>query len=137
MVVGEVGAAEGAVAALGFVEHRDMRLDPTLMDQPGEVLDRAMGAVGGEPRGPEAKALLRSVEHGAGRADLGLPDGATGLEIDDDGVIEIDQIVGGVADEQHPVHQFRIDRGPSRLAVEGTQMRGYTRDQRRDRWRTQ
>ena len=47
VVIGEVGAAEGAVAALGFVEHRDMRLDPALMHQPGEVLGRAIGAVGG------------------------------------------------------------------------------------------
>ncbi len=28
-----------------------------------------------------------------------------------------------VADEQHPDHQLRIDRGPTHLAVERTQMR--------------
>jgi len=45
VVIGEVGAAEGAVAALRFVEDRDVRLDPALMHQPGEVLGRAVGAV--------------------------------------------------------------------------------------------
>jgi hypothetical protein len=99
VVIGEVGAAEGAVAALGFVEDRDMRLDPALMHQPGEVLGRAVGAIGGEPNRPEAEAFLGSLNHGSGRADLGLPDGATGLDIDDDGVVEVDQIVGGVSEE--------------------------------------
>jgi hypothetical protein len=55
------------------------------MHQPGEVLGRAVGAVGGEPRRPEAEALLGSLNHGSGRADLSLPNGATGLDIDDDG----------------------------------------------------
>ena len=99
VVIGEVGAAEGAVAALGFVEDWDMRLDPALMHQPGEVLGRAVGTVGGEPCRPETEAFLRPVEHGAGRADLGLADGATGLDIDDDGVVEVDEIVGGVGEE--------------------------------------
>jgi len=99
VVVAEVGAAEGAVAALGFVGHRDMRLDPALVHQPGEVLGRAIGTVGGELGRPEAEALLRPVEHGAGRADFGLPDGTAGLDIDDDGVVEIDQIVGGIGEE--------------------------------------
>src|SRR6267143_5268486 len=43
VVIGEVVAREGAVAALGFVEHRDVRLDPALMHQPGKVLSRAIG----------------------------------------------------------------------------------------------
>ena len=38
VVVGEVGPLEGAVAALGLVEDRDVRLDPTLMHQPREHL---------------------------------------------------------------------------------------------------
>lgn len=40
---------------------------------------------------------MRPVEHGPGRADLGLPDRAA--DLDDDGVIEIDQIVGGIGEE--------------------------------------
>src|SRR4051794_28850736 len=34
VVVGEVGAAEGATATLQFVEYRDVRLDTLLVDQP-------------------------------------------------------------------------------------------------------
>ncbi len=66
VIIGEVGAAEGAVAALGFVEDWDMWLDPAPVHQPGEVLGRAVGAIGGEPGWPEAEALLRPVDHGAG-----------------------------------------------------------------------
>ena len=32
-----------------------------------------------------------------------------------------------VTDDQHPDHQFRIDRGPPDLAVEGLQMRAEAR----------
>jgi hypothetical protein len=48
MVVGEVLAREGAVGALGFVEHRDVRLDPALMDQPVQHLGRAIAGVGNQ-----------------------------------------------------------------------------------------
>src|SRR5919201_4638079 len=43
VVIGEVVALVGAVATLGFVEYRNMRLDTALMHQPGEVLSRTVG----------------------------------------------------------------------------------------------
>ena len=42
MIVGELGPAECAVASLGLIEDRDVRLDPALVHQPGEVLGRAV-----------------------------------------------------------------------------------------------
>ena len=47
-VEGEVGAREGAVGAARLVEHGDVRRDPALLDQEGQVLGRAVGAVGDE-----------------------------------------------------------------------------------------
>ena len=67
MIVGELGPAECAVASLRLIEDRDVRLDPALMHQPGEVLGRAVGTVGGEPCRPEPEPILRSCDHGAGR----------------------------------------------------------------------
>src|ERR1700686_5217847 len=51
-VIGEVVTREGAVAALGFVEHRYVRLDTALMHQPGEVLGRTVASIGRQPLGP-------------------------------------------------------------------------------------
>ena len=50
-------------------------------------------------RRPQAEALLRSVEHDPGRVDLGLPDGAAGLDVDDDCMVKVDQIVGGIGEK--------------------------------------
>ena len=113
MVVGEVGSLEGAVAALGLVEDRDVRLDPALMNQPGEHLGRAVGAVGGQPFRVEAEAILGAVDHGACRADLGLADRAARLDIDDDGMVEVDQVVGGVGEEGMPLQRA----GPLRRGI--------------------
>ena len=66
MIVGELGPAECAVASLRLIEDRDVRLDPALVHQPGEVLGRAVGTVGGEPCRPEPEPILRSFDHGAG-----------------------------------------------------------------------
>ena len=68
-------------------------------DLPGQVLGRAVGAVGGEPLGPQAEAILGALDHGAGGAHLGLADRAAGLDVDDDGVVQIDQVVCGVGEE--------------------------------------
>jgi hypothetical protein len=45
VVVDEVLAREGAVTALGFVEHWDVRFDAAVMDEPVQHLGRAVGAV--------------------------------------------------------------------------------------------
>ena len=52
VVIGEVVARVGAVSPLGVVEHRDVRLDLPLMNQPGEVLGRTAGGVGRQPLRP-------------------------------------------------------------------------------------
>src|SRR3979490_3650521 len=43
VVVGKVVAREATVAALGFIEHRDVGLDPAIMDGPVTNLGRARG----------------------------------------------------------------------------------------------
>src|SRR5215471_15902787 len=62
MVIGEVVAREGAVGALRFVEHRNVRLDTALMHQPGEVLGRTIGGVGRQPLRPQTELLLRTID---------------------------------------------------------------------------
>jgi hypothetical protein len=37
VVISKVIAREGAIAAVGFVEDRDVRLDPVLIDQPVQL----------------------------------------------------------------------------------------------------
>ena len=81
-------------------EDRDVRLDPSLIDEPTEHLGRAISAVGGEPFRVKPEALFSALDHGARRADLSLPDRAACLDIDDDRVVEIDQVVGGVGEER-------------------------------------
>src|SRR3954454_25055429 len=44
-VIGEVLAFEGSVATCRLVEHRDVRLDPALMNEPAEHLGRSIGAI--------------------------------------------------------------------------------------------
>jgi hypothetical protein len=69
------------------------------MDQPGEHLGRAIGAVGAEPLGIEPEAVLDPLDHGPRRPNLRLPDGAAGLDVDNDGVVEVDQVVRRVGEE--------------------------------------
>lgn len=91
-----------------------MRLYPALMDPPGEVLGQAIGTVGGEACGPEAEAVLRPFRYAARRPDLGLPDGAASSHIEDDGMVEIDQVVGGVGEEGMPLQ----GTGPLRRQID-------------------
>src|SRR5712672_3960990 len=51
VVVGKVVAREGAVAALGFVETRDVLLDPAIMDEPVQHLGRAVGGIADQTLG--------------------------------------------------------------------------------------
>src|SRR5262250_34108 len=84
-----------------------MRRYLRFVDQPDEVGSRATGRVGCEPIGLQPKSLLRSVDHGLGRADLGLPDGAGGLDIYDDAKLDVDQIIVGIREEGGPAHCAR------------------------------
>ena len=43
--------------------------------------------------------ILGPVNHRARRADLRLPDRAACLDLDNDGIVEVDQVIGGVGEE--------------------------------------
>src|SRR5258708_19663568 len=51
----------------------------------------------------ETKAFLASLQHRPCRADLGLADGASGLDIYDDAEPHADQIVVGIGKEGRPL----------------------------------
>ena len=46
--------------------------------------------------------ILGPVNHRARRADLRLPDRAACLDLDNDGIVEVDQVIGGVGEEGMP-----------------------------------
>lgn len=60
----EIGSRPGAVRAFSFVDHRDERDDPPLLNQPTEVLAGSISRVGGDPVRLDAEASLGPVEHG-------------------------------------------------------------------------
>src|SRR5688572_667270 len=61
----EVGPREGAVLALGLVDDGNVRRNLPLLNEPIEHGSRAVGRVGRQPVGLQAKALLRAVDHGS------------------------------------------------------------------------
>ena len=82
-----------------------------LMHQPSEVLGRAIGSVGRQLFRIEAEAILGAVDHGARRADLRLPDRAARHDIDNDGMVEVDQVVDSVGEEGMPLERSGPLRG--------------------------
>src|SRR5712672_315816 len=80
VVIDKVVTRERAVGALGFVEDRDVRLDPPLLHQPSEILGRAVAGIAREPLGPQAEALLRAIDHPTLRGYLSLA--ARGARLD-------------------------------------------------------
>ncbi|PAV72878.1 hypothetical protein WR25_24560 [Diploscapter pachys] len=123
MVVGEGIAFERAVAARGLVEHRDMRMDVALVDQPGQHLRRAVSGVGGQPLGPDAEAALHPRDHALARAYLGLAHRGARFHVHDDGVVEIDEVVGRVGVEGRPA----MRAGPARCWIGRCQILGHYR----------
>ncbi len=99
VIVGEVLARQGAVGSGRLVQHRYVRLDAVFVDQPAEHLGRPVGGVAGKPRRVEIEALHRPLDHGLRRRHLGVADGGGGLDIDDDRIVDVDEIVGGVGEE--------------------------------------
>jgi hypothetical protein len=57
----EVGSGERAVGAVCLVDHRDMWRDLPLLDQPGEVLGRAIGTVCRQMLRVEGEALASAL----------------------------------------------------------------------------
>lgn len=68
----EIGPGEGSVPTLGFIEHPDEKRDLALIDQPDEILGRALGTVGGDGRGRNVESVLRAFDHGAHRLNFGV-----------------------------------------------------------------
>jgi hypothetical protein len=104
MIVAEIVAREGPVLTCRLVEHGYMRLDSVLIDQPAEHLGRAIGAIAHEPSRVETEAVDRALE------DFGLPDRRCRFDINNDSVLDIDQIVGGIGKVRLP----SMGSGPSR-----------------------
>src|ERR1700690_713555 len=98
-VEGEVFAAEGPVLSLRLVIGRDVRRYLGPVDQPVEVGTRTVAGIASKPFGLETEALLRSLNHGLCRTDLGLANGPRGLDINDDAELHVDEIVVGVSEE--------------------------------------
>jgi hypothetical protein len=48
------------------------------------------------------EAVTSSRDHGLGGSDLGLAHGTGGLDLNNDGMIEVDQVVGCVGEERRP-----------------------------------
>src|SRR6516162_4819443 len=72
MIVDEILAREGVVGAFGFVEHRDVRLDPAVIHESVEYLGRAVPGIGDQPLRPQIKAVVSAPDHGLGGGHLGL-----------------------------------------------------------------
>src|ERR1700712_3861259 len=107
-IISKVAAREGAIVPLRLVEHRDMWRDALLLDQPVQHRSGSVSGIADKPLRLEAKALLCSLDHGLRRADLGLANGAGGLDIDDDAELHINQIIVGVSEECRPL----VSAGP-------------------------
>src|SRR5256886_7567846 len=58
------------------------KIDPAFMNQPTEHLGRTISAVGGHSFGIEPDLILDTLDNGAHRADLVMPDRAACLDID-------------------------------------------------------
>jgi len=63
---------------------------------------RTVGAVGGKPLGLEAEAIGRTLDHGAGSANLGLADRTCRLDVENDRCFWIDQVIVGIGEERMP-----------------------------------
>ena len=90
-----------------------MWLDAMLVDEPSDHLGGAVGAVPQKSCGIKIEALERAFYHALCGQDLGLPDRGCGFDINDDRVVGIDQIVGGIGEECLPA----VGSGPSRRRI--------------------
>src|SRR4051795_800304 len=93
----EVGTREGAVLPVGPVEHRDMWCDALLLDKPIQHRSRTVSGIARKPFRLETEALLCPIDHGPGRADLSLTNGAGCLNVNNDAKLHVDEVVVGVS----------------------------------------
>jgi hypothetical protein len=102
VVVGEIVARDGTVSALGFVKHRDVRLDPAIVHEPVQHLGRAIGAVADQALGIQVEVFQRALDHALCRPHFGLADRRRCLDIDNDRMVGIDKVVGRIGEEGWP-----------------------------------
>src|SRR6202142_1005339 len=102
-IISKVAAREGAIIPLRLVEYGDMWRDALVLDQPLQHRSCPISGIGREPLRLETEALLCSLNHGPRCADLGLPNGAGRLDINDDAELHVDEIVVGVREECRPL----------------------------------
>src|SRR3954467_2265077 len=99
----EVGTREGAVLPVGPVEHRDMWCDALLLDKPIQHRSRTVSGIARKPFRLETEALLCSIDHCPGRADLSLANGAGCLNVNNDPELHVDEVVVGVSKSAGPL----------------------------------
>src|SRR5205814_2484379 len=75
-IILKVAAREGAIISLRLVEHRDMRRDAFLLDQPVQHWSCPVSGIADKPLRLETKAILCTLDHGLRGTDLGLANGA-------------------------------------------------------------
>ena len=89
-------AGESSVSALGFVDQVHVRFDPALIHQPTDHLGRAVAPIRDQARRSEVELFSRSVEHGFGRANFRLANGCRRLDIQNHGMLQIDEVIVGI-----------------------------------------
>src|SRR5260370_42633172 len=94
-VISKVAPREGAIIPLRLVEHRHMWRDALLLDQPVQHRSRPISGIPDKSLWLETEALFGPFDHGFCCADLGLANGAGGLDINDDAELHGDEIVVG------------------------------------------
>src|SRR3954447_5800540 len=99
----EVGTREGAVLPVRPVKHRDMWCDALLFDKPVQHRSRTVSGIARKPFRLETEALLCSVDHCPGRADLSLANGAGCLNVNNDAELHVDEVVVGVSKKCGPL----------------------------------
>jgi hypothetical protein len=97
-VEGEVPTGEGSVRTLGLVPHGDVRRDLLLLHEPAEEAADPVGCIGCQPLRLQAQVAFGAVDHGLGRLDLVIGACRRRFHVDDDGFVDVDQIVEPVAE---------------------------------------
>ena len=93
-----------------------MGLDPALVDHPPEHLGRSIGRVAGQPLQVKVEALLGALNHRHGHRSFGLTNRGRGLHIDDDGAVQIDEVVGAIGEESLPTREHPSSAPPDLAA---------------------
>src|SRR6202011_5050117 len=112
-VISKVAPREGAIIPLRLIEHRDMWRDALLLDQPVQHRSCPVSGIADKPLRLEAEVLFGPFDHGLRSADLGLPNRAGGLDVNDNAELHVDEIVVGVREECRPL----VGTGPLRRGI--------------------